>query len=78
MANGFGSLYVGASGLQNSQNGLNVIANNMANVNTTGYVRQQVVQIKTIHPRGSMHRLANRRQDLVLQSVMLRIPGMFF
>ena len=43
MANGFGSLYVGASGLQNSQNGLNVIANNMANVNTTGYVRQQVV-----------------------------------
>jgi flagellar hook-associated protein 1 FlgK len=43
MANGFGSLYVGASGLQNSQNGLNVVANNLANVNTTGYVRQQVV-----------------------------------
>lgn len=43
MANGFGSLYVGASGLQTSQNGLNVLANNLANVNTDGYVRQQVL-----------------------------------
>lgn len=43
MANGFGSLYVGASGIQSSQNGLNVIANNIANVDTPGYVRQQVV-----------------------------------
>ena len=42
MANGFGSLYVGASGLQNSQNALNTTANNLANVNTTGYVREQV------------------------------------
>ncbi len=43
MANGFGSLYVGASGLQSAQNGLNVIANNLANVDTEGYVRQQVI-----------------------------------
>lgn len=43
MANGFGSLYVGASGLQTQQNALNVVANNLANVNTKGYVRQQVV-----------------------------------
>lgn len=43
MANGFGSLYVGASGLQNSQNALNTTANNMANVDTKGYVRQQVL-----------------------------------
>lgn len=43
MANGFGSLYVGASGLQGSQNALNVVANNLSNVNTPGYVRQQVV-----------------------------------
>lgn len=42
MANGFGSFYVGSSGLKNSQNALNTTANNMANVNTTGYVRQQV------------------------------------
>lgn len=43
MANGFGSLYVGASGLQSAQNALNTTANNLANVNTEGYVRQQVV-----------------------------------
>ena len=42
MANGFGSLYVGASGLQSSQNGLNVISNNLANIGTEGYVRQRV------------------------------------
>ena len=42
MANGFGSFYVGNSGLINAQNALNTTANNMAYVNTTGYVRQQV------------------------------------
>ena len=39
MANGMGSLYIGASGLQNSQNALNTTANNLANVDTKGYVR---------------------------------------
>lgn len=29
MANGFGSFYVGSSGLKNSQNALNTTANNM-------------------------------------------------
>lgn len=43
MANGMGSLYIGASGLQNSQNALNTTANNLANVDTKGYVRQQVL-----------------------------------
>ena len=43
MANGMGSLYIGASGLQHSQNALNTTANNMANVDTKGYVRQQVL-----------------------------------
>lgn len=43
MANGFGSLYVGSSGLQSAQNALNTTSNNLANVNTTGYVRQQVL-----------------------------------
>lgn len=40
---GMGSLYVGVSGLQSSQNALNTTAHNLANVNTTGYVRQQVL-----------------------------------
>ncbi len=42
MANGFGSLYIGASGLQGAQNALNITANNLANVDTKGYVREQV------------------------------------
>ena len=42
MANGFGSMYIGASGLQSAQNALNTTANNLANVDTKGYVRQQV------------------------------------
>lgn len=42
MANGFGSFYVGNSGLQYAQNALNVTANNLANVDTVGYVREQV------------------------------------
>lgn len=38
------SLYIGASGLQTSQNALNTTAHNLSNVDTTGYVRQQVQQ----------------------------------
>ena len=44
MANGMGSLYIGTSGLRTSQNALNTTANNLANVDTKGYVRQQVLQ----------------------------------
>lgn len=39
----FGSLYVGSSGLQTSQNALNTTAHNMTNTDTTGYVRQQTL-----------------------------------
>lgn len=39
-----GSLYVGSSGLQTSQNALNTTAHNLTNTETTGYVRQQVQQ----------------------------------
>lgn len=43
MANGFGSLYVGSSGLRAHQNAMNVVANNLSNIDTNGYVRQQVI-----------------------------------
>lgn len=43
MANGMEALYVGSSGLRSAQNAINTSANNLANVNTIGYVRQQVV-----------------------------------
>ena len=49
MANGMGSLFVGMSGLKSSQNALNTTANNLSNVNTTGYVRQQVLQTDNIY-----------------------------
>lgn len=39
----FGSLSIGVSGLNISQNALNTTAHNLANVDTKGYVRQQVV-----------------------------------
>lgn len=39
-----GSLYVGVSGLQTSQNALNTTAHNISNTDTTGYVRQQILQ----------------------------------
>jgi len=38
-----GSMYVGTTGLQTSQNALNTTAHNMANVDTSGYTRQQVL-----------------------------------
>jgi len=43
MANGMGSIYIGHSGLKASQDSIHNVANNLANVNTEGYVRQQVV-----------------------------------
>lgn len=46
---GMGSLYIGVSGLQTSQNALNTTAHNLANVSTKGYVRQQVTQADTIY-----------------------------
>jgi len=38
----FGDLYVGTSGMQSSQEALNVVAHNITNTDTVGYVRQQV------------------------------------
>lgn len=35
-------LYVGVTGLQTANNGLNTVAHNISNVKTTGYTRQQV------------------------------------
>ena len=38
-----GSIYLGVSGLNSSQNALNTTAHNLANVDTKGYARQQVL-----------------------------------
>ncbi|MBQ8200120.1 MAG: flagellar hook-associated protein FlgK [Lachnospiraceae bacterium] len=39
----FGSLYVGASGLQTGQNALNTVAHNLSNADTVGFTRQQTL-----------------------------------
>lgn len=44
-----GGLYVGMSGLSTNQNSLNTTAHNLANVDTKGYTRQQVVQADTLY-----------------------------
>lgn len=43
MANGFGSLYVGAAAIRTAQTALDITANNLVNINTNGYVREQVM-----------------------------------
>lgn len=40
---GMSSLYIGVSGLQSSRNAINTTAHNLSNLQTPGYVRQQVV-----------------------------------
>uniref|UniRef100_UPI004055E478 flagellar hook-associated protein FlgK n=1 Tax=Acetatifactor sp. TaxID=1872090 RepID=UPI004055E478 len=44
-----GSLYIGTSGLQTSQNALNTTAHNLSNVDTAGYTRQQVQQSDKVY-----------------------------
>lgn len=43
------SIYTGVSGLRANQNGLNTTAHNLANINTPGYVRQQVSMVDGIY-----------------------------
>lgn len=50
----FGDLYVGTSGLKSSQEALNVVAHNLTNADTVGYVRQQVSQGTREYNRLSM------------------------
>lgn len=45
----FGALSVGTSGLKVSQYGMNVVAHNLANVDTEGYVRQQTLLDSAIY-----------------------------
>ena len=79
MANGFGSFYVGSSGLKNSQNALNTTANNMANVNTTGYVRQQVrFSDKHISPEITLQQApTSSRADWVFPYRMWHMSGIY-
>ncbi len=50
----FADLHVGRSGLQTSQEALNVVAHNITNTDTQGYVRQQVSQSTRDYNRLNM------------------------
>lgn len=52
----FGDLYIGDSGLRTSQNALNTVAHNLSNLNTPGYVRQQVVNTDTTYTNTTGNR----------------------
>ena len=67
MANSFGSLYVGASGIQNSQHGLNVVANNLSNMDTTGYVRQRTFFSDQIYLPTGKSAVSNQQSGLGLK-----------
>lgn len=49
MGNIMTSMYTGVSGLRTNQTSLNTVSHNLANVNTHGYVRQQVVSADTLY-----------------------------
>lgn len=58
-----GSLYIGASGLQASQNALNTIAHNLSNANTSGYTRQQILLTDKQYNTISLNRKAVSNQQ---------------
>lgn len=67
MANGFGSLFVGASGLRGAQNALNVVANNLSNIDTKGYVRQRVAFEDEPYNQFAMASISSQRSGLGVQ-----------
>ncbi len=62
----FGSLYVGASGLQTGQNALNTVAHNLANADTVGYTRQQTLLTDKQYNTLSINAKAIANQQLGL------------
>lgn len=61
-----GSLYIGKSGLQTSQNALNTTAHNMSNSDTVGYVRQQALLGTSIYNtiKTDVHAVSNQQIGL--------------
>jgi flagellar hook-associated protein 1 FlgK len=64
MANGFGSLYVGSSGLRTAQNGINTLSNNLANLGTAGYVRQKVIYEDTYYNKFGSAAVSDQQAGL--------------
>lgn len=68
-----GSLYIGTSGLQTSQNALNTVAHNLSNANTPGYTRQQVLLNDKQYNTISVNRKAISNQQTGLGVTYARV-----
>lgn len=68
-----GSLYIGASGLQTSQNALNSTGHNLSNINTEGYTRQQVLQSTRRYNTISMNMNSVSNQEVGLGTNFAKI-----
>lgn len=61
MAGTMGRMYIGTSGLQASQYALNTTAHNLANINTMGYSRQQVILTDTVYQKLQVSEMGNNQ-----------------
>lgn len=66
------SLYIGVSGLGASQNSLNTTAHNLANVGTTGFVRQQVLQSDSTYLKWGVTHLSTLQTGLGVDIATVR------
>lgn len=58
------SLYVGVTGMNVSQNSLNTTAHNLANINSPGYVRQQIVQADLTYQKWGVTAISTLQKGL--------------
>ena len=66
------SLYIGVSGLGVSQNSLNTTAHNLANVDTKGFVRQQVVQVDSAYLNWGVTHISTLQSGLGVEIATVR------
>lgn len=69
---GFGSLYVGVSGLKTAQDALNTTAHNLSNVETEGYVRQQIIQGDKVYTKIGYAAVGNMQVGLGVELTDIR------
>lgn len=75
---GMGGIYVGTSGLQASQNALNTTAHNLANVDTKGYTRQQIVMSDSLYNTLNVSHLTSNQVGLGSEVAAVRQVRDFF
>lgn len=66
------SLSIGVSGLRTSQNSLNTTSHNLANVDTKGFVRQQVVQVDSSYISWGVTRISTLQSGLGVDIAAVR------